>query len=88
MLRTLYRQFVRINQASDDAVQSPARQRVPVAQRPLLRGEWRPRKRAFLARTMRSLAGEAGIRQLLDIGTIPPTSDNTDEVARRTMQDG
>ncbi len=39
--------------------------------------------RYFLARTIRYLAGEAGIRQFLDIGTGLPTSDNTYEVAQR-----
>ena len=38
--------------------------------------------RAFLARTVRYLAGEAGIRQFLDIGTGLPTADNTHEVAQ------
>ena len=39
--------------------------------------------RAFLARTVRFLAAEAGIRQFLDIGTGIPTNDNTHEVAQR-----
>jgi len=39
--------------------------------------------RAFLARTVRYLAAEAGIRQFLDIGTGLPTHDNTHEVAQR-----
>jgi hypothetical protein len=39
--------------------------------------------RAFLARTVRYLAGEAGIRQFLDVGTGLPTADNTHEVAQR-----
>ncbi|MCO8277947.1 SAM-dependent methyltransferase [Actinoplanes sp. TRM 88003] len=39
--------------------------------------------RAFLARTVGYLAGEAGIRQFLDIGTGLPTADNTHEVAQR-----
>jgi hypothetical protein len=39
--------------------------------------------RYFLARAIRYLAGEAGIRQFLDIGTGLPTSDNTHEVAQR-----
>jgi hypothetical protein len=38
--------------------------------------------RAFLARVVRYLAGEAGIRQFLDIGTGLPTADNTHEVAQ------
>jgi hypothetical protein len=39
--------------------------------------------RAFLARAVRYLAGEAGVRQFLDIGTGLPTVDNTHEVAQR-----
>ena len=39
--------------------------------------------RAFLGRVVRYLAGEAGIRQFLDIGTGLPTADNTHEVAQR-----
>ncbi len=38
--------------------------------------------RAFLARTVRYLAEEAGIRQFLDIGTGIPTANNTHEVAQ------
>jgi hypothetical protein len=39
--------------------------------------------RMFLGRVVRYLAGEAGIRQFLDIGTGLPTVDNTHEVAQR-----
>jgi O-methyltransferase involved in polyketide biosynthesis len=39
--------------------------------------------RQFLIRTVRYLAGEAGIRQFLDVGTGLPTEDNTHEVAQR-----
>jgi len=38
--------------------------------------------RAFLARSVRFLAGEQGIRQFLDIGTGIPTANNTHEVAQ------
>ena len=38
--------------------------------------------RAFLVRAVRFLAGEAGIRQFLDIGTGLPSADNTHEVAQ------
>jgi O-methyltransferase involved in polyketide biosynthesis len=38
--------------------------------------------RAFLGRVVRYLAGEAGIRQFLDIGTGLPTADNTHQVAQ------
>jgi hypothetical protein len=38
--------------------------------------------RAFLGRAVRYLAGEAGIRQFLDIGTGLPTANNTHEVAQ------
>ena len=39
--------------------------------------------RAFLGRVTRFLAGEAGIRQFLDIRTGIPSADNTHEVAQR-----
>ena len=39
--------------------------------------------RHFLARAVRYLTGEAGVRQFLDIGTGLPTVDNTHEVAQR-----
>ena len=39
--------------------------------------------RAFLARAVRYLAGDAGIRQFLDIGTGLPTADNTHQIAQR-----
>ena len=39
--------------------------------------------RAFLTRAVRYLAGQAGIRQFLDIGTGLPTADNTHQVAQR-----
>ncbi|OIJ88098.1 SAM-dependent methyltransferase [Streptomyces colonosanans] len=39
--------------------------------------------RAFLGRTIRYLAADAGIRQFLDVGTGLPTVDNTHEVAQR-----
>ena len=38
--------------------------------------------RAFLGRVIRYLAGEAGIRQFLDVGTGLPTADNTHQVAQ------
>jgi S-adenosyl methyltransferase len=38
--------------------------------------------RAFLGRVVRYLAGEAGIRQFLDIGTGIPTAANTHQVAQ------
>jgi hypothetical protein len=38
--------------------------------------------RAFLGRAVRFLAGEAGIRQFLDIGTGLPTAENTHQVAQ------
>jgi hypothetical protein len=40
--------------------------------------------RGFLARAVRYLVGEAGIRQLLDIGTGLPTVNNTHQVAQAT----
>ena len=39
--------------------------------------------RGFLTRAVRYLAGEAGIRQFLDIGTGLPTANNTHQVAQR-----
>jgi hypothetical protein len=38
--------------------------------------------RAFLGRAIRYLAGEAGVRQFLDIGTGIPTAGNTHQVAQ------
>jgi S-adenosyl methyltransferase len=43
--------------------------------------------RQFLARVVRHLAGEAGIRQFLDIGTGIPTANNTHEVAQSVGPD-
>ena len=40
--------------------------------------------RGFLVRAVRYLVGEAGIRQLLDIGTGLPTVNNTHQVAQAT----
>jgi hypothetical protein len=39
-------------------------------------------QRGFLARAVRYLAGEVGIRQFLDVGTGLPTANNTHEVAQ------
>ena len=43
--------------------------------------------RAFLARAVRYLAGETGIRQFLDLGTGLPTADNTHQVAQAIAPD-
>jgi hypothetical protein len=43
--------------------------------------------RRFLQRTMQFLAGEAGIRQFLDIGTGLPTADNTHQVVQAIAPD-
>lgn len=43
--------------------------------------------RAFLGRCVRHLAGTAGIRQFLDIGTGIPTADNIHTVAQATAPD-
>lgn len=40
--------------------------------------------RSFLRRVVRYLAGEAGIRQFLDVGTGLPTADNTHQIAQQT----
>ena len=50
---------------------------------PRHRRRWPGPSRAFLPARSRYLAGEAGIRQFLDIGTGLPTADNTHEVAQR-----
>jgi O-methyltransferase involved in polyketide biosynthesis len=41
--------------------------------------------RAFLVRAVRYLAGEAGIRQFLDIGTGLPTANNTHQIAQAVV---
>ncbi|MEU8285198.1 SAM-dependent methyltransferase [Micromonospora sp. NPDC048905] len=43
--------------------------------------------RQFLVRSVMFLAGEAGVRQFLDVGTGLPTADNTHEVAQRIAPD-
>src|SRR5215475_12206785 len=43
--------------------------------------------RAFLARVVRYLTGECGIRQFLDVGTGLPAPDNTHEVAQAIRPD-
>jgi SAM-dependent methyltransferase len=43
--------------------------------------------RTFLARTVNYLAGQAGIRQFLDIGTGLPSANNVHEVAQRIAPD-
>jgi O-methyltransferase involved in polyketide biosynthesis len=43
--------------------------------------------RAFLIRAVTFLAGEAGVRQFLDIGTGLPTANNTHEVAQRIARE-
>ncbi|WP_127503985.1 SAM-dependent methyltransferase [Actinoplanes solisilvae] len=43
--------------------------------------------RAFLVRAVRYLAGEAGVRQFLDIGTGLPSAGNTHEVAQSVAPD-
>jgi S-adenosyl methyltransferase len=43
--------------------------------------------RGFLARTVRFLTAEAGIRQFLDIGTGIPTENNTHDVAQAVAPD-
>jgi hypothetical protein len=52
-----------------------------IAAYPAIRASARA-NRAFLARSVRYLAAEAGIRQFLDIGTGLPTASNTHEVAQ------
>jgi len=43
--------------------------------------------RAFLGRAVRFLAGEAGVRQFVDVGAGLPTMDNVHRVARREAPD-
>jgi S-adenosyl methyltransferase len=43
--------------------------------------------RAFLARAVRYLAGECGVRQFLDIGTGLPVAGNTHQVAQEVAPD-
>jgi trans-aconitate methyltransferase len=43
--------------------------------------------RAFLARAVRFLTGEAGVRQFLDLGTGIPSANNTHQVAQREAPD-
>ncbi len=57
-----------------------------LASRPGLRESVRA-NRAFLARVVRLLAGELGIRQFLDIGTGIPSANNTHEVAQQVAPD-
>jgi hypothetical protein len=52
-----------------------------IAAYPAIRASARA-NRAFLARSVRYLAAEAGVRQFLDIGTGLPTASNTHEVAQ------
>ena len=52
-----------------------------IAAYPAIRASARA-NRAFLARTVRYLAADRGIRQFLDIGTGLPTANNTHEVAQ------
>jgi S-adenosyl methyltransferase len=54
--------------------------------RPAIRTDVRA-NRAFLGRAVRYLAGSAGIRQFLDIGTGLPSADNTHEVAQSAARD-
>jgi S-adenosyl methyltransferase len=57
-----------------------------IAAYPAIRASARA-NRAFLARSVRYLATEAGIRQFLDIGTGLPTASNTHEVAQSIAPD-
>ena len=57
-----------------------------IAAYPAIRASARA-NRAFLARSVRYLAAEQGIRQFLDIGTGLPTANNTHEVAQSAAPD-
>jgi hypothetical protein len=67
-----------------EADREAARQLMEVA--PVIRVA-APASRAFLGRAVRYLAGEAGIRQFLDVGTGLPTAGNTHEVAQSVVPD-
>ena len=62
------------------AVDREAAQQAIAAYPPIVRGV--RAQRAFLARAVRYLAEEAGVRQFLDIGTGIPTANNTHQVAQ------
>jgi SAM-dependent methyltransferase len=66
----------RDNFPADRALGDAIAEQVPTI-RTMVRGQ-----RAFLGRAVRWLAGEAGIRQFLDIGTGIPTTGNVHEVAQ------
>ena len=62
-----------------EADRAAARQLIEAA--PVIRTA-APASRAFLGRAVRYLAGQAGIRQFLDIGTGLPTAGSTHEIAQ------
>ena len=64
------------NSPADRAMGDAIAEQVPTI-RTMVRGQ-----RAFLGRAVRWLAGEAGVRQFLDIGTGIPTTGNVHEVAQ------
>jgi hypothetical protein len=64
------------NFAVDRQVGDHVRQMIPVI------GDVARADRQFLIRSIRFLAGEAGIRQFVDIGTGLPTANNTHQVAQ------
>src|SRR5689334_338128 len=63
------------NFASDRAAADALLRSLPEAREPAVEN------RAFLRRAVRFLVGEAGIRQILDIGSGLPTAGNVHEVA-------
>jgi hypothetical protein len=65
------------------AVDREAAEQAIAAYPPIVRGV--RAQRAFLARTVRYLAGLEGILQFLDIGTGLPTANNTHEVAQEAQ---
>jgi len=76
-------------EATPDAagVGSPLRLVISCRDQPGIVAAVRP-GRAFLARVVRYLVTEAGIRQFLDIGTGIPSADNTHEAALRLVPPG
>jgi hypothetical protein len=66
-----------VDRAAGDAWVAVQPQIIPIARA----------SRAFLGRAVRYLAGEAGVRQFLDVGGGLPAADNTHQIAQRVAPD-
>jgi hypothetical protein len=66
-----------VDRAAGDAWVAVQPQIIPIARA----------SRAFLGRAVRFLAGEAGLRQFLDVGGGLPAADNTHQIAQRVAPD-